>query len=59
MPSARRSPLTAHCSLLLARMLASSIHKVGNYLREELYVGMGDSTVRKVFQKVGLKCTVT
>lgn len=33
-------------------------HKVGNYLREELHVGMSDSTVRRVLRKAGLKCKV-
>ena len=33
-------------------------HKVGNYVREELYVGMSDSTVRRVLRKAGLKCKV-
>ena len=26
-------------------------HKVGNYLREELHVGMSDSTLKRVLQK--------
>ena len=34
------------------------VHKVGHYLREELHVGMSDSTVRRVLQKAGLKCKV-
>ena len=33
-------------------------HKVRNYLREELHVGMSNSTVRRVFRKAGLKCKV-
>jgi len=33
-------------------------HKVGNYLGEELYVGMSDSIVKRVLQKVCLKCKV-
>ena len=33
-----------------------TIHKVGNYLRKELHVGMSDSTVRRVLQEAGLKC---
>jgi hypothetical protein len=33
-------------------------HKVGNYLREELHVGMSNSSVRRVLLKAGLKCKV-
>ena len=33
-------------------------HKVGNYLRKELHVGMSDSTVKRVLQKADLKCKV-
>ena len=31
-------------------------HKVGNYLKEELHVGVSDRIGRRVLQKVGLKC---
>jgi transposase len=34
------------------------VHKVGNYLRKELHVGMSDSVVRRVLRKAGLKCKV-
>jgi hypothetical protein len=33
-------------------------HKVGNYLREELHIGMSDNIVRRVLQKASLKCKV-
>jgi hypothetical protein len=33
-------------------------HKVGNYLREELHVGMSNSIVRRVLRKACLKCKV-
>jgi transposase len=33
-------------------------HKIENYLREELHVGMSDNTVRRVLRKAGLKCKV-
>ena len=33
-------------------------YKVGNYLREELHIGISDSTVTRVLRKAGLKCKV-
>ena len=35
-----------------------TVHKVGNYLRKELHVGMSDGIVKRVLQKAGLKCKV-
>jgi hypothetical protein len=33
-------------------------HKVGNYLREELHVGISDSTMKRVLREASLKCKV-
>lgn len=33
-------------------------HKVENYLRKELHVGMSDNTVKRVLCEAGLKCKV-
>ena len=52
----------ADCRVCVGEVIVGGLetaHKVGNYLKEELHIGMSDSTVRKVLQKAGFKCKVT
>ena len=49
LPSARRSPLTAHCSLLPARMLASSIFLSSNMLESQIILATRPSSTTADF----------